>query len=62
MDSLLKVKVVPNGPLKVEGTLVVELADGTREVKENGAYLCRCGHSNKKPFCDGMHRKMRFQD
>jgi CDGSH-type Zn-finger protein len=62
MDSLLKVKVVPNGPLKVEGTLVVELADGTREVKENGTYLCRCGHSNKKPFCDGMHRKMRFQD
>lgn len=60
MDSLLKVKVVPNGPLKVEGVMEVELADGTVELKEKTTFLCRCGHSSKKPYCDGMHRKMSF--
>jgi CDGSH-type Zn-finger protein len=23
--------------------------------------LCRCGHSSKKPFCDGTHRTVSFQ-
>jgi CDGSH-type Zn-finger protein len=23
--------------------------------------LCRCGHSARKPFCDGNHRQANFQ-
>jgi len=52
-----------NGPFRVEGP--VRLLDG--EGKEydltgkTGISLCRCGHSNNKPFCDGSHNKAGFQ-
>ncbi|MDR2234409.1 MAG: CDGSH iron-sulfur domain-containing protein [Tannerella sp.] len=59
-DSLLKIKVIPNAPLALEGTVEILLADGTSVTKEN-PYLCRCGASANKPFCDGAHRKIEFK-
>lgn len=59
-DSLLKIKVVPNAPLLVEGTVELILADGTTVVKEN-PHLCRCGASQNKPYCDGAHAKIGFK-
>jgi CDGSH-type Zn-finger protein len=28
----------------------------------NRVTLCRCGASNNKPFCDGTHASIKFQD
>lgn len=51
-----KIKVYDNGSLEVTGN--VDLVDGEEnsiETKEK-FYLCRCGLSKNKPFCDGSHK------
>ncbi len=51
-----------NGPLMVEGNVEVFAADGTSIKKDAKMWLCRCGLSSKKPFCDGTHNKAGFTD
>jgi CDGSH-type Zn-finger protein/uncharacterized Fe-S cluster protein YjdI len=53
------VKPISNGPLMVEGTIEFRAADGSTFVTEK-VWLCRCGHSANKPFCDGTHKKIGF--
>ncbi|MBV9193289.1 MAG: CDGSH iron-sulfur domain-containing protein [Solirubrobacterales bacterium] len=58
------VQVVPteNGPYKVTGP--VELVDPEGNpipVPGRTIFLCRCGGSTNKPFCDGTHSKIGFQ-
>ena len=56
------IKVRKNGPYLVTGSCTVTDHEGKAiEVKENFA-LCRCGGSAKKPFCDGTHNKVNFND
>jgi 3-phenylpropionate/trans-cinnamate dioxygenase ferredoxin subunit len=58
----VKVTMLENGPLKVEGEIDLVRADGTPvEAKKKTVFLCRCGASTKKPFCDGTHSKIGFQ-
>ena len=61
MNSLLKVKAIPNGPLQVTGVFEIMKPDGEVDSREGTTYLCRCGYSNKKPYCDGGHRKNGFE-
>lgn len=49
-----------NGPLWFLGDLVINGIEG--EKKEFRAALCRCGASQYKPFCDGSHEKLPFND
>jgi CDGSH-type Zn-finger protein len=51
-----------SGPLWVRGGVPVVSADGTTYEVRNRVTLCRCGASKNKPFCDGMHRAIRFDD
>jgi CDGSH-type Zn-finger protein len=58
----VRIRPLKNGPLEVSGP--VELVDAQGSAKpasEEPIYLCRCGQSANKPFCDGSHRKAGFQ-
>jgi CDGSH-type Zn-finger protein len=60
--STVKVTALKNGPYKVEG--IVDLYYDTMQVDttaKDTVFLCRCGASSKKPFCDGTHSKIGFQ-
>ena len=61
--STVKITVLPNGPLKVEGAIEIHDGKGNALVPKTkpDAYLCRCGHSANKPFCDGAHSRNGFK-
>ena len=59
MENEFKITVFKGGPYKVQGTLKIMLPTG-EEVEKTNPYLCRCGHSKNKPFCDGTHAKIGF--
>jgi uncharacterized Fe-S cluster protein YjdI len=60
-QSQTTVQVNKGGPYLVKGKFVFVGADGKEEVKEGSIALCRCGASSNKPFCDGTHRKIGFE-
>jgi len=49
-----------NGPLELDCSDVLMMKDGEKLETKNPAYLCRCGKSKNKPFCDGTHTKAGF--
>jgi len=57
-----RIKIRADGPLLCTGDIEVYTADGERLKKSDDLVLCRCGHSANKPFCDGSHRKVGFED
>jgi CDGSH-type Zn-finger protein/uncharacterized Fe-S cluster protein YjdI len=56
----VEVQPVVNGPLMVTGRLEVESGTGRNVERVEKTWFCRCGHSSKKPFCDGTHKKVGF--
>ena len=59
-DSTVVITALTDGPLEVSGAVTIRAADGTVIKETDKSYLCRCGHSAKKPFCDGAHKKEGF--
>jgi CDGSH-type Zn-finger protein len=51
-----------SGPLWVRGRIPLYSADGGKYQARNRVALCRCGASRNKPFCDGTHAAIGFQD
>lgn len=49
-------------PLWAKGYISIESADGVEYEKRNRVTLCRCGNSRNKPFCDGSHIRVQFND
>lgn len=56
------VKPLPDGPLQVKGEIEVLDAQGNPiPGKAGDVFLCRCGQSANKPFCDGAHKRVGFK-
>lgn len=70
-----QIKVRKNGPYELTGDIELDQAivmtDGsgmpigwekgkTYHPQDRPGYLCRCGHSHDKPFCDGTHNDTKF--
>jgi len=51
-----------SGPLWVRGGIPVFSAGYEPYEVRNRVTLCRCGHSQNKPFCDGSHIAAKFRD
>ncbi len=61
------VEVSKDGPYRVTGGIPLVAGSGDDEPRNDGASrehyaLCRCGQSQNKPFCSGMHWYVDFTD
>ena len=57
------ITIMNNGSIRVEGDF--EVIDSTGKsfglAGRTKVTLCRCGHSNNKPFCDASHKTCGFE-
>ncbi len=60
-DGPLEIDPQVDGPLEVRGNLEITSGTGRVVARVTAARLCRCGHSNNKPFCDGSHVRVGFR-
>jgi len=56
------ITVSENGPYEVRGRIRVEGVAAGDWAADGPVWLCRCGASGNKPFCDGSHRAVGFTD
>jgi CDGSH-type Zn-finger protein len=61
-DLPMDIAVIPGGPLWVRGGIPIVQSDGTLQEPRNRMTLCRCGQSQNKPFCDGTHADIHFDE
>lgn len=55
------IRVKKNGSAMISGSFEVQDVDGNAYPVEGEVFLCRCGHSENKPFCDGSHKSGGFE-
>ncbi len=61
-DRRVSVELEKNGPLKVTGLTGFFNSRGEEITTKKSIYLCRCGASKSKPYCDGSHSQIGFTD
>jgi CDGSH-type Zn-finger protein len=57
-----KVTIFNNGPIRIEGDFeIVDQQGKTYGLAGRTVIsLCRCGHTDNSPFCDGAHKRHNF--
>jgi len=59
-DNRPSIEPTPNGPYLVRNLDDFRNSKGKTVKTESEMYLCRCGGSANKPFCDGTHARIGF--
>jgi CDGSH-type Zn-finger protein len=59
-----KITIEKNGSINITGGVKVIDDNNSEEILDSKEHysLCRCGHSKHKPFCDGTHKHIKFND
>ncbi|MBN2213363.1 MAG: CDGSH iron-sulfur domain-containing protein [Bacteroidales bacterium] len=52
-----EIKILENGPIQIKGEFVFRDSSGHKTTEYKEIYICRCGRSGNKPFCDNTHLK-----
>lgn len=60
LDEHLTISVKENAMYSITGAVTIFSRDGLSKTTRTKAALCRCGYSEKKPFCDIKHKKCGF--
>jgi CDGSH-type Zn-finger protein len=50
------VEIIESGPLKITGNFILKDLKRESETTPGEIWLCRCGRSGNKPFCDESHK------
>ena len=60
-DGPVNVSLAADGPMHVEGNLEIIAGSGRQFACTTDTWLCRCGASANKPYCDGSHKNIGFK-
>ena len=60
IKGALTITVKNNAMYSINGPVTIFSRDGLSKTTRTKAALCRCGQSEKKPFCDAKHKKCGF--
>jgi hypothetical protein len=53
-----RVRIVPGGPILIEGPVEIMISDGTAVASDRFMVaICLCRHSRRFPLCDTSHRR-----
>ena len=63
-STMTTARITPttDGPYEVDGEATIVAPDGTVIKETTKTYLCRCGASQSKPFCDGSHKRINWSE
>ena len=59
--GLLTLTLCTDGPVQCDGPVAIFDAFGDQVTTVQQAWLCRCGASKNKPYCDGSHKAIGFR-